>query len=60
MSAEKHSGQTDIQKPVKKDILIAMVPHQSGYRYEQMLLGQVILKKNLPAVLSADSPGYGI
>ena len=30
MSAEEHSGQTDIQKPVKKDILIAIDPgHQS-------------------------------
>lgn len=30
VSAEEHSGQTDIQKPVKKDILIAIDPgHQS-------------------------------
>lgn len=63
VSAEEHSGQTDIQKPVKKDILIADRSRASSPDIDmsgksQMLLGQVILNKNLPAVLSADSPGY--
>lgn len=30
VSAEEHSGQTDIQKPVKKDILIAIDPDRKS------------------------------
>ncbi len=34
--AEGHAGQTDIQKPVKKDILIAIDPGiKAGYVYER-------------------------
>lgn len=63
MSAEEHSGQTDIQKPVKKDILIAIDPgHQSPdidmSGQEPNAPGSGDFKQNLPAVLSADSPGY--
>jgi len=63
VSAEEHSGQTDIQKPVKKDILIAIDPgHQSPdidmSGQEPNAPGSGDFNKNLPAVLSADSPGY--
>ena len=52
------SSEESEQTSEQTEASVSAEEHSGQTDKSQMLLGQVILNKNLPAVLSADSPGY--